>query len=182
MFAWKMRAAEHSEPTEADGEGRSREGREKRSRENEWEEEGARDWQTFTVHLLGTFSICRMTLPIAISREVEHVSSCARSPHLARRAITTGTHPLPASPPPVLLQLIEISQQTCDSSFRVIGLSCIRLRSLTACRRHKEHRAMTKQSSSLQRRGHHKNHLTFSLGQIRKAETQDQPGAAADIL
>ena len=78
-----------------------------------------------------------MTLPITISREVERVSSCAHSPHLARRAITTGTHPLVASPAPVRLQFTEISQQTCDSSFRVIGLSCIRLRSLTACRRHK---------------------------------------------
>lgn len=108
---------------------------------------GSREWQTYTVDLSGTFSKCRMTLPITMSGEVERVSSGALSPHLACRAITTGTYP----PSPSLTTIIprqfsEISQQTCDSSFRVIGLSCTGLRTLTACRRLKEHREMTKQS------------------------------------
>lgn len=43
----------------------------------------------------------------------------------------------------ILPQFSEISQQTCDSSFRVIGPSCIRLRGLTARGRLKEHRETT---------------------------------------
>lgn len=109
-----------------------------------------------------------MTLPITVVREVERVSSgeLSLSLHLTCRAITTGTYPpttttTTSNTTTASLQFSEISQQTCDSSVRVIGLSCFGLRSLTGCRRLKEHGEMTKLSEavSLQREGLHRNHL-----------------------
>lgn len=106
-----------------------------------------------------------MTLPITVVREVERVSSGELS--LAASYMQNNYH---RHIPPTTttttsnttsLQFSEISQQTCDSSVRVIGLSCFGLRSLTGCRRLKEHGEMTKLSEavSLQRGGLHRNHL-----------------------
>lgn len=108
-----------------------------------------------------------MTLPITVVREVERVSSGELSlaasymqsnyhRHIPPTTTTTTSNTTTAS-----LQFSEISQQTCDSSVRVIGLSCFGLRSLTGCRRLKEHGEMTKLSEavSLQRGGLHRNHL-----------------------
>lgn len=99
-----MRAAERSKLT---GAGREEErerkkrqaGKKEKPRETQRERDiqrkrvggGSREWQTYTVDVGGTFSKCRMTLPITVSREVERVSSGALSPCLACRAITTGT-------------------------------------------------------------------------------------------
>lgn len=115
-LAWKMGAAERGELTEADREEEAGRG------------EGAdRDSEEISG---GTFPKCRMTLPITTCREVERVSSCTISPQLACRAITTGTytsHPTPSlnATTIIILQFREISQQSCESSLRVIGLFCI---------------------------------------------------------
>lgn len=111
-----MGAAERGELTEADGGEEAGRG------------EGAdRDSEEISG---GTFPKCRMTLPITTCREVERVSSCTISPQLACRAITTGTytsHPTPSlnTTTIIILQFREISQQSCESSLRVIGLFCI---------------------------------------------------------
>lgn len=69
-----------------------------------------------TVDVSGAFSKCRMTLPISMSEEVEHVGSGALSSHLTYRAITNGSlHPPPCSS----------LESACDSSLRVVGPSCV---------------------------------------------------------
>lgn len=64
------------------------------------------------------------------------------------------------------LQFSQIIQQTCDSSFRVTGLSSFGLRSLTDCMKLLEHGEMTKQSKVVHYGGvgvggGHKIYLTF---------------------
>lgn len=72
---------------------------------------------------------------------------CILTSHLACKEITTG--PNPKHPPIIPLQFSEVSQQTCDSSFGAMGLSCIGPRNLPACRSLKEHREVTKQRQAV---------------------------------
>lgn len=102
----------------------------------------------------GTFPKYRMTLPITMWREVEHVGSCSISPQLACRVAMTGTHPLP--PPPHSSSRNSVKSDSCDSSFRVKSLSCPHFVSLTACGRLKELRDYTEHSSHYRRRTSYK--------------------------